>query len=60
MTTVRHDLITGKVTVSTPEEDYGEDFMTSLHKAELGDCEYECYWDSIYGWVPEVGCPIHD
>lgn len=24
------------------------------------DCEYGCFHDSVYGFVVQAGCPVHD
>lgn len=60
MSDVRLNLLTGEVSLPTKADMQHEEYMTAVLRQSLGDCDYECAYVEPYGWVPEVGCPVHD
>ncbi len=60
-TDITEDLATGKVAVSTKDEQYERDCLTTAFKGLFGDCDGVCRFDTgIWKWVPEEGCEVHD
>ena len=59
-TDITENLVTGQIKVLTTDEQFKRDFYTTVFKGLFGDCDCVCAWDSVFGWVPEADCPVHD